>query len=65
VKDAEVEGSKGQKQLAHKVKTGGFKRESVAKERLFHQNLKKTSLVVDNLGLGRPLPLEVKMVWLA
>jgi hypothetical protein len=41
VKDTEVEGSKGEKQLAHKVKTGGFKMESVAKERLFHQTLKE------------------------
>jgi hypothetical protein len=41
VKDAEAEGSKGQKRLAHKVKTGGFKRESVAKARLFHQTLKE------------------------
>jgi hypothetical protein len=40
VKDAEAEGSKGKKWLAHKVKKGGFKRESVSKERLFHQTLK-------------------------
>ena len=41
MKDVEVEGSKGRKRLAHKVKTGGFKRESVAKARLFHQTLKE------------------------
>ena len=40
VKDAKAERSKGKKWIAHKVKTGGFKRESVAKERLFHQTLK-------------------------
>jgi hypothetical protein len=34
-------------------------RESVATARLFHQTLKeKTALSVDNLGLGRLLPLE-------
>ena len=41
MKDAEAEGSKGQKWLAHKIKTGGLKRESVAKARLFHQTLKE------------------------
>jgi hypothetical protein len=41
VKDAEAERSKGQKRLAHKVKTREFKRESVAKARLFHQTLKE------------------------
>jgi hypothetical protein len=52
------------KQLAQrqvKSRQEGLKRESIAKARLFHQNPKrKTALGVDNLGLGRPLPLEAK-----
>jgi hypothetical protein len=48
-----------------KSRQEGLKRESVAKARLFHQTLKENALGVDDLGLGRPLPLEVKMVRLA
>jgi hypothetical protein len=52
--------------MKHKIKTRRLNEGECFYSKALSANLKrKTTLSVDNLGLGRLLPLEVKMAWLA